>query len=108
MDPSPSQPIDESGPVGPFTEAPDEPAPADIPTSPDRTAIETVDGVDLDAVAADLADVERAMERLEAATYWTDEVTGAPLDDALLTEHPTARRSGPGDPPPLSSAPPAP
>lgn len=151
----PSQPIDESGPVGPFTEAPDEPPPAaepitpvgndvtdtpsdnkiadtdttpssadaDTDTTPTGTAgavehleageaadptgtaetaqqDESGDTVDLDAIAADLADVERAMERLEAATYWTDEVTGAPLDDDFLAEHPTARRSGPTAPPP--------
>ena len=35
--------------------------------------------VDLDAVAADLAAVEQAMERIESGTYWTDEVTGEPL-----------------------------
>ncbi|WP_162942135.1 hypothetical protein [Desertimonas flava] len=121
MDPSPSQPTGESGPVGSFTGAPDEHSPVTEPTpAPDAEIGEvagsveaagpgTVDAapvddpadtVDLDAIAADLADVERAMERLEAATYWTDEVTGAPLDDAYLAEHPTARRSGPAAPPP--------
>jgi hypothetical protein len=53
-------------------------------------------GVDLDAVAAELADVERAMERIEAGTYWTDEVTGAPLDEGLLGIDPTARRNAVG------------
>ncbi len=48
--------------------------------------------VDLDAIAADLADVEIAMARLQNGTYWTDEVTGEPLPDSLLAEHPIARR----------------
>jgi RNA polymerase-binding transcription factor DksA len=48
-------------------------------------------GVDLDVIAAELADVEIALARLEAGTYFTDEVTGEPLPEALLTEHPTVR-----------------
>jgi len=48
--------------------------------------------LDLDAVERDLADVEVALARLDAGTYWTDEVTGAPLPDDLLAERPTARR----------------
>ena len=134
MDPWPSQSTDETGPVGPFTEVPHEPAlvdptehtavdagdvgaggfDADAPsaqadtvatepeTRPAEGEADEGDAVDLDAIAADLSDVERAMERLEAATYWTDEVTGAPLDDAFLADHPTARRAGPPTPPPAS------
>ena len=49
--------------------------------------------LDLDAVERDLADVEVALARLDAGTYWTDEVTGAPLPDDLLAERPTARRA---------------
>jgi len=48
--------------------------------------------LDLDAIEADLADVEIALARLEAGTYWTCEVTGLPLDDELLAASPTARR----------------
>lgn len=51
--------------------------------------------LDLDMIEKDLADVERALERLDDGSYWTDEVTGAPLDAALLSEHPTARRNRP-------------
>ena len=47
--------------------------------------------LDLDGIERDLADVEAALGRLEAGTYWTDEVTGEPLDDAHLAQHPTAR-----------------
>lgn len=65
----------------------------------DPPADEAVEPVDLDAVAVDLADVERAMERIEAGTYWTDEITGAPLSDELLAERPTARRAAAATPP---------
>jgi len=48
--------------------------------------------VDLDAIERDLADVEVALARLDAGTYWTDEVTGDPLPHDLLAADPTARR----------------
>jgi len=48
---------------------------------------------DLDAVAADLADAEQALDRLGDGSYWTDEVTGEALSDETLAEHPTARRA---------------
>jgi len=46
----------------------------------------------LERIGADLADVEVALVRLDAGTYWTCEVTGRPLPDELLTEQPAARR----------------
>jgi RNA polymerase-binding transcription factor DksA len=49
--------------------------------------------LDLDAIERDLADVEVALARLDAGTYWSDEVTGEPLSAELLAEHPTSRRS---------------
>jgi RNA polymerase-binding transcription factor DksA len=48
--------------------------------------------LDLDAIERDLADVETALTRLDAGTYWTDEVTGAELPQDLLVANPTARR----------------
>jgi RNA polymerase-binding transcription factor DksA len=48
--------------------------------------------LDLDAIEQDLADVEVALARLDAGTYWTDEVTGAELPNDLLAANPTARR----------------
>ncbi len=48
--------------------------------------------LDLDAIELDLADVEIALARLDAGTYWTDEVTGAELPRDLLAANPTARR----------------
>ncbi|CAN5649416.1 hypothetical protein BH10ACT2_BH10ACT2_02160 [soil metagenome] len=48
--------------------------------------------LDLDAIERDLEDVEVALARLDAGTYWTDEVTGAELPSELLDEQPTARR----------------
>ncbi len=55
------------------------------------SAIETTE-LDLDAIETDLADVEIALARLEAGTYWTCEVTGQALTDELLAARPTARR----------------
>ena len=49
--------------------------------------------VDLDRVERDLEGVETALARLDAGTYWTDEVTGAPLGDDLLAANPVARRA---------------
>ena len=60
---------------------------------PDPQAENAAVPVDLDAIAADLADVELALSRLEAGTYWTDEVTGEPLPDDVLAASPTARRN---------------
>ena len=48
--------------------------------------------LDLDRIEADLADVDTALARLDAGTYWTDEVTGEPLPEALLEENPLLRR----------------
>ena len=49
--------------------------------------------LDLDAIQADLADVDIALQRLEDGTYWTCEITGAPIDDNVLATKPTARRA---------------
>lgn len=49
--------------------------------------------VDLDAIEQDLTGVEIALSRLADGTYWTDEVTGSPLPDDVLTADPTARRA---------------
>lgn len=49
--------------------------------------------LDLDGIERDLADVEVALARLDAGTYWSDEVTGADLPADLLAAQPTARRS---------------
>ena len=48
--------------------------------------------LDLDGIERDLADVEVALTRLDAGTYWTDEVTGAELPAELLAAAPTSRR----------------
>ena len=74
-----------------------EPTEAERPISDDAAAEPS-----LDQIAADLAGVERALERLEDGTYWTDEVTGEPLPDELLAADPTARRA---TPPPADSSP---
>lgn len=58
--------------------------------------IERVHGPDLDAVGRDLADVERALARLDDGTYWTDEVTGERIPDVVLERNPATRRTGAG------------
>ncbi|MGD9704563.1 MAG: hypothetical protein AB7Q42_07820 [Acidimicrobiia bacterium] len=60
---------------------------------PDPAADSAPAPVDFDAIAGDLADVEVALARLDAGTYWTDEVTGEALSDELLAARPTARRN---------------
>ena len=61
-------------------------------SSPESTNEESTT-IDLDAVERDLADVEMALSRLDAGTYWVDEITGQPLPDALLEANPMARRN---------------
>lgn len=56
------------------------------------TCVEPENPIDLHAVEQELADVETALERLDNGTYWTDEVTGEPLDPAYLADNPLARR----------------
>lgn len=58
-------------------------APDDIQPQPFRA----------DEIEADLAAVEVALARLDAGTYWTDEVTGQPLPEELLQANPAARRA---------------
>ena len=47
----------------------------------------------MDTIERDLADVEVALARLDAGTYWTDEITGQPLSSELLAHRPLARRN---------------
>jgi RNA polymerase-binding transcription factor DksA len=47
---------------------------------------------DLNEIDANLDAVEVALVRLENGTYFSDEITGKPLDEQLLTNNPIARR----------------
>ena len=47
----------------------------------------------IDAVELDLNDVDAAMARLEKGTYFTDEITGAPIQTDFLASNPLARRN---------------
>jgi RNA polymerase-binding transcription factor DksA len=68
--------------------------PVDVPASADTPPAATAPPLaDLDRVERDLAGVETALERLDAGTYWNDEITGAPIDDETLANDPTARRN---------------
>jgi RNA polymerase-binding transcription factor DksA len=49
--------------------------------------------LDLDGIDQDLTDVETALQRLDAGTYFVDEITGAPLSQEMLNANPTARRA---------------
>jgi len=62
----------------------------DATSAPDTT---TAQPYRADEIEADLAAVEVALARLDAGTYWTDEVTGEPLPEELLQQHPAARRA---------------
>ena len=79
-------------------EAPVTPAPQAAPAP--------APGPDLERIADDLADVERALERLSDGTYWTDEITRETIPDDVLADDPTARRVAyvPASPPPPESA----
>ena len=47
----------------------------------------------IEAIERDLNDVDVAMDRLEKGTYFSDEVTAAPLRTEFLTTNPLARRN---------------
>jgi hypothetical protein len=68
--------------------------PVDMPASSDTPpAVAAPPSADLDRVERELAGVETALERLDAGTYWNDEITGAVIDDETLASDPTARRN---------------
>ena len=72
------------------SDSPDVPdhAPESLPSTGPVTV-----AVDLDAIEADLRNVELALNRLADGTYWTDEITGQPIPDDVLVRDPTARRA---------------
>ena len=47
----------------------------------------------IDAIELDLNAVDAAMDRLEKGTYFTDEITGAPLETNFLVSNPLSRRN---------------
>jgi hypothetical protein len=75
-------------------------------TSAPEAAPVHVPDPDLERIADDLADVERALERLSDGSYWTDEITGETIPDDVLADDPTARRVAhvPASPAPPASA----
>lgn len=56
-------------------------------------AIPNSPALDVDAIEQEIINVETALERLAAGTYFVDEITGASLADDLLAANPTARRA---------------
>ena len=59
----------------------------------DADAGETDTNAALDRLANDLEAVASALTRLEAGSYWSDEISGEPIDDSVLATDPTARRN---------------
>jgi len=58
------------------------------------TTDETAPAVDLtllDEIAAGLADVQSALDRIDAGTYGRCDHCGAQIEDTTLESHPTAR-----------------
>ena len=58
-----------------------------------ETTTSNTDSALVDAIERDLNDVDVAMDRLEKGTYFSDEITGAPLQTDFLTTNPLARRN---------------
>jgi RNA polymerase-binding transcription factor DksA len=75
-----------------------EPDPTAVPSSPPQEGL-LPDLADLDRMEAELADVERALLRLDEGTYGACEVCGEPLADDRLEAEPAGRlcpAHGPG------------
>ena len=51
------------------------------------------DTLDLDSIEHDLNGVQAALDRLAEGSYWTDEVSGAPIPVEVLDADPLARRA---------------
>ena len=58
-----------------------------------ETPANDADNKMIEAIERDLNDVDVAMDRLEKGTYFSDEVTGASLQPALIAANPLARRN---------------
>lgn len=78
-----------SGPVVTGEDVPTQ----DPSTPPVAPADPVAPAIDLEMIERDLAGVEAALRRLDDGSYWTDEITGEPLDERLLLADPVARRN---------------
>ena len=58
-----------------------------------ETTADNADNKMVEAIERDLNDVDVAMDRLEKGTYFSDEVTNAPLRPEFLAANPLARRN---------------
>lgn len=59
----------------------------------ETTSNSNLDTALIDVIELDLNAVDAAMDRLEKGTYFTDEITGAPLENNFLVSNPLARRN---------------
>ena len=73
---------------------------ADYDQHPADTATETFEREKdlsiLEQLVNELAELQAALERVDAGTYGIDEETGEPIDPARLDAYPTARTNRPG------------
>lgn len=67
--------------------------PVEEPVAAEPVEEHGVPSIDLGRIERDLEGVEAALRRLDEGTYWTDEITGEPIDEALLVADPVARRN---------------
>ncbi len=74
-----------------MTDAPEPTSPTAGPPPPPPTNGDDI--IDLDAIETDLDGVQAALDRLAEGSYWTDEVTGAPIPVDVLDADPLARRA---------------
>ena len=58
-----------------------------------ETTANDANNTTIEAIERDLNDVDVAMDRLEKGTYFSDEVTSAPLRPEFLAANPLARRN---------------
>jgi RNA polymerase-binding transcription factor DksA len=63
------------------------------PEPTDRRGLdETREPLDLELIERELSGVDVALRRLDDGTYWSDEITGEAIPDAVLADDPVARR----------------
>jgi len=65
----------------------------DLDAHPIGGESDVVEAIDLDTIEADLDAVQAALDRLADGSYWTDEVTGAPIPPEVLAAEPLIRRA---------------
>jgi hypothetical protein len=89
IEPVDAEPVD----AEPVDTGPAEPAEPELAVAEPDAGAEPEPLLDLERIERDLAGVEAALRRLDDGTYWTDEITGEPIDELVLAADPVARRN---------------